>query len=154
MAGGKETPRQKMIGMMYLVLLALLALQMGQSILTKFRQLDESLTIAVNDATGKNVSINQNIAASVKEGGGKQQNVLDLSADLRKKSGDMISYIDQLKKDLIEATGGVNEEGVYEGMKDTDKSGTFMVGPGDKKIGKGYELKEKYLECRSSARAL
>ena len=38
MAGGKETPRQKMIGMMYLVLTALLALQVSNAVLEKFRQ--------------------------------------------------------------------------------------------------------------------
>jgi hypothetical protein len=37
MAGGKETPRQKMIGMMYLVLTALLALQIKDTVLEKFR---------------------------------------------------------------------------------------------------------------------
>jgi gliding motility-associated protein GldM len=36
MAGGKETPRQKMIGMMYLVLTALLALQVSNAVLEKF----------------------------------------------------------------------------------------------------------------------
>lgn len=33
MAGGKETPRQKMIGMMYLVLTALLALNVSKQVL-------------------------------------------------------------------------------------------------------------------------
>ena len=42
MAGGKETPRQKLIGMMYLVLLALLALQVGAEIMVKFNQLNDS----------------------------------------------------------------------------------------------------------------
>lgn len=36
MAGGKETPRQKMIGMMYLVLTALLALNVSKAILDAF----------------------------------------------------------------------------------------------------------------------
>ena len=36
MAGGKETPRQKMIGMMYLVLTALLALNVSNAVLEKF----------------------------------------------------------------------------------------------------------------------
>ena len=36
MAGGKETPRQRMIGMMYLVLTALLALQIKDTVLEKF----------------------------------------------------------------------------------------------------------------------
>lgn len=43
MAGGKETPRQKMIGMMYLVLTALLALNVSKSILDAFVSLEENI---------------------------------------------------------------------------------------------------------------
>ena len=43
MAGGKETPRQKMIGMMYLVLTALLALNVSKEILQGFVMVDESI---------------------------------------------------------------------------------------------------------------
>ena len=50
MAGGKETPRQKLIGMMYLVLTALLALQVSAAIVQKFVFLDESLR-SVNTKT-------------------------------------------------------------------------------------------------------
>ena len=43
MAGGKETPRQKMIGMMYLVLTALLALNVSKSIIAAFVTLNDKL---------------------------------------------------------------------------------------------------------------
>jgi hypothetical protein len=43
MAGGKETPRQKMIGMMYMVLTALLALNVSNSVLEKFAIIDDTL---------------------------------------------------------------------------------------------------------------
>ena len=43
MAHGKETPRQKMIGMMYLVLTALLALNVSTSVLDAFSIIDEGL---------------------------------------------------------------------------------------------------------------
>ena len=43
MAGGKETPRQKMIGMMYLVLTALLALNVSKSILDAFVAIEENM---------------------------------------------------------------------------------------------------------------
>jgi hypothetical protein len=36
MAGGKETPRQKMIGMMYLVLTALLAMNVSKEVVNAF----------------------------------------------------------------------------------------------------------------------
>ena len=42
MAGGKETPRQKMIGMMYLVLTALLALNVSKSVLDAFCAIEEN----------------------------------------------------------------------------------------------------------------
>jgi hypothetical protein len=52
MAGGKETPRQKMIGMMYLVLTALLALNVSKEVIGAFvtinDKLDASATIIGN----------------------------------------------------------------------------------------------------------
>jgi len=53
MAGGKETPRQKMIGIMYLVLLALLALQVGAEIMVKFQQLNNSMESLVDESQKK-----------------------------------------------------------------------------------------------------
>jgi hypothetical protein len=44
MGHGKETPRQKMIGMMYLVLTALLALNVSKQVLDAFVLVDEGLT--------------------------------------------------------------------------------------------------------------
>lgn len=148
MAGGKETPRQKMVGMMYLVLLALLALQMGQSILTKFRQLEMSLDKAVVESVNKNTGLMDRIASSVKESG-KQDNVLKMSADLRAETEKTLGAIDEIKKGLIEATEGYTDDTkdlpesqrVYKGMKDTDKTGLYLVGSGDKNNGKAYELK-------------
>ena len=43
MSGGKETPRQKMIGMMYLVLTALLALNVSKEILEAFVVMNNGL---------------------------------------------------------------------------------------------------------------
>ena len=43
MAGGKQTPRQKMIGILYLVLLGLVALNVSDSILEAFKNLTDSL---------------------------------------------------------------------------------------------------------------
>ncbi len=43
MAGGKETTRQKMINIMYLVLLAMLALNVSDTILNAFKNINDSL---------------------------------------------------------------------------------------------------------------
>ncbi|MBY0435677.1 MAG: gliding motility protein GldM [Cyclobacteriaceae bacterium] len=52
MAGGKETPRQKMIGMMYLVLTALLALNVSNAVLEKFAILNTTL-LELTQETGE-----------------------------------------------------------------------------------------------------
>jgi gliding motility-associated protein GldM len=70
MSGGKETPRQKMIGMMYLVLTALLALQVSSAIMEKFIFLDESLMYAVGAADKNNGITVQKIDKAVADGGG------------------------------------------------------------------------------------
>ena len=43
MAGGKETPRQRMIGILYLVLLGLIALNVPDSLLDAFKNITNSL---------------------------------------------------------------------------------------------------------------
>lgn len=56
MAGAKETPRQKMIGMMYLVLTAMLALNVSSEVLNAFKIVDNSI-----------IETNQNFEKKVNE---------------------------------------------------------------------------------------
>ena len=56
MAGGKETTRQRMINIMYLVLLAMLALNVSDTILNAFKNINDSLDASktnVNDRIDK-----------------------------------------------------------------------------------------------------
>jgi gliding motility-associated protein GldM len=69
MAGGKETPRQKMIGMMYLVLTALLALQVSNAVLEKFAIINETLAEVIAESNKKSEETLQSI---VKEAGNSQ----------------------------------------------------------------------------------
>ena len=54
MAHGKETPRQKMIGMMYLVLTAMLALNVSKEVLDAFTLVDGGLTVTTQNFAAKN----------------------------------------------------------------------------------------------------
>jgi hypothetical protein len=57
MAHGKETPRQKMIGMMYLVLMALLALNVSKDVLDAFAVLDNGLVATLSTIESTNINI-------------------------------------------------------------------------------------------------
>ncbi len=54
MAHGKETPRQKMIGMMYLVLTAMLALNVAKEVLNAFILVDNGLVTTTKNFADKN----------------------------------------------------------------------------------------------------
>src|SRR3954467_7937907 len=99
MAGGKETPRQKMIGMMYLVLTALLALQVSSAIIEKFIFLNESLEYTVEEADKRNGSTVDRIKKAVAE---RPQDaaVLESAEQVRNATAKMIAEIDGLKEDL------------------------------------------------------
>ena len=63
MAHGKETPRQKMIGMMYLVLTALLALNVSKEAVEAFKRVDEGLVHTTENFMEKNNSVYADFAA-------------------------------------------------------------------------------------------
>ena len=57
--GGKETPRQKMIGMMYLVLLALLAMNVSKEIINAFVMLNNKMDKSITQVEKGNRTIEQ-----------------------------------------------------------------------------------------------
>ena len=54
MAHEKLSPRQKMIGMMYLVLTAMLALNVSKEAVEAFKKVDKGLTLTVSNYAIKN----------------------------------------------------------------------------------------------------
>ena len=56
MASGKETPRQKMINLMYLVFIAMLALNMSKEVLTTFGEIDAKVGKSTTNIKAKNTS--------------------------------------------------------------------------------------------------
>ncbi|MBX9853766.1 MAG: gliding motility protein GldM [Cytophagaceae bacterium] len=150
MAGGKETPRQKMIGMMYLVLTALLALQVSSAIIQKFIQLDNSLMNLNRQTTEENVAVINRIKKTVADEGNKDKAVVDRADLVHKKTEEILSKINKLREEMIVATGGYDvEEGhkTYKGAKEEEKVAIMMLGP--TKQGKAYPLKKDLNEYAS-----
>ena len=142
MAGGKETPRQKLIGLMYLVLLALLALQVSSAIIQKFQFLNSSLEQAVNNAKELNEGKIAAIEKAVKDNP-RYQNILDEAKKVREESEAMSVYIAGLKETVIKETGGYDEKKQMVGLTDEDKMARLMVGVEGGKKGQAPELKQK-----------
>lgn len=145
MAGGNESPRQKMINMMYLVLTAMLALQVSNAILQKFVLLNNSLEQANSAANTSNTRTLEAMKEAVGKNGNKPSDasILSQAAEARKKTAELVSYMESLKSVIIQEAGnGIDPEtGGIKNLSEEEKVANIFVGPTKK--GKGYELKAK-----------
>ena len=101
MSGAKETPRQKMIGMMYLVYTALLAMNVSKDILDAFDTVNSGV-----QTTNITLSqqINQKYAAFEEQYGLDQEKVgpyWEQAQAVRAEANDLINYVEALKWDLV-----------------------------------------------------
>lgn len=154
MSGGKETPRQKMIGMMYLVLTALLALQVNNSVLEKFAFIDEALSASVEDVVKANTEVLNKISATVEEASDqnkvKVEPYLKKAQKVREVTQATIDHLGTLRKDFAIMTGGGDDDGYDDetkqliGSKDYDIVSNYMI---NKKHGEELEeILNKYAE--------
>ena len=113
MAGGKETPRQKMIGMMYLVLTALLALNVSKQVLEAFAAIEDNTQRSNENLYGKGqeyISVlkeEQDSLVGPKDQAkaAKIKTYLEIIRKLDKKCGNMIQFIDDVKFKLLTEAG-------------------------------------------------
>lgn len=140
MAGKKETPRQKMIGMMYLVLTALLALQVSNAVLEKFAIINETLAEVISASNTKSEETLQSI---VKEAGNSQTpkvvRAKESAEKIRTLTKSTVAYIDELKKRMMAKSDAteINESVIND---HSSKVATMMIDKNSKEQeGKKYE---------------
>jgi gliding motility-associated protein GldM len=110
MAGYKETPRQKMIGMLYLVLTALLALNVSKDILNAFLVVNDNME---NSNQSFNSKINSEYAkfeSQYQLNPGKTQEYWDKALQVRVKSFEMMQYIESIKQEVVARSEKVSIE--------------------------------------------
>jgi len=102
-----ETPRQKMINMMYLVLTALLALNVASEVLESFRIVDASLGQTLNNVRRKNDQIYSAFDAAAIQNPTKVKEWKDKADQVKLKTAVLITKIKDLKEQLVLASGGI-----------------------------------------------
>lgn len=112
MAGGKETPRQKMIGMMYLVLTALLALQVSSAVLEKFAIINETM-ITFKEETNRNnaATLNEIVKEAGKSPNAKVIRARENAQKVRELTQTTLAGIEKVKAEMMKLsnTTEVNE---------------------------------------------
>ena len=96
MGHGKETPRQKMIGMMYLVLTAMLALNVSAEVLDAFGVVDEGLKKTSENYTEKNQVLYNDFNEQFIQNETKVKPWKDKSDEVHRRSDELFKYIQKL----------------------------------------------------------
>ncbi|WP_449555738.1 type IX secretion system motor protein PorM/GldM [Hymenobacter translucens] len=129
---------------MYLVLTALLALQVNSAILQKFKFLDESL-MGVNSKTDKaNTDAVKGIQATVEKNRNQARDlaILKQSQEVRQRTSEMVSYLQGIREKLLQKTENTQgAQGIYANMSAEDKVAELMIGA--TKNGVAYDMKNK-----------
>ena len=109
MAGGKQTPRQRMIGIMYLVLLGLIALNVPDSLLDAFKNITISLDSSSKNVTnGVQTTFQTFEATKLKEQPERAAPILKRAKDAAAVAESLVKYVEYLRALLVKEGGGIN----------------------------------------------
>ena len=96
-----ETPRQKMIGMMYLVLTAMLALNVSAAILNGYTQVDDSLHATIETMQDSNAETYATFKAALDKNPEKTQEWYDKAMEVKRVSDEFFEYVQTFKDDMV-----------------------------------------------------
>lgn len=133
-----ETPRQKMIGMMYLFYTALLALNVSSEILTSFVKINESIQKTTSNYSEKTKSLYAKIDNSALEQPGKYTKLAQQAHEVERQSNEFIQNIEDLKLLILRESQGPEAtlDGEIKKMDDLHAATIVMVGEGGPMMGK------------------
>lgn len=133
-----ETPRQKMIGMMYLFYTALLALNVSSEILTSFVKINESIQKTTSNYSEKTKSLYAKIDNSALEQPGKYTKLAQQAHEVERQSNEFFQNIEDLKLLILRESQGPEAtlDGEIKKMDDLHAATIVMVGEGGPMMGK------------------
>ena len=149
MSGAKncpETPRQKMIGMMYLVLTAMLALNVSSEVLQGFSLVDTSLRSSIQATDARMGALYGSFQSLYDLNPTKVKEWLDKADVVKQKSDSLFDYIQDFKYQMIRLADGKDADPnavQIEARDNLDVAGQYALVEGNGKV-----LKRKLEEYR------
>lgn len=121
MAGGKLTPRQKMINLMYLVFIAMLAMNMSKEVLSAFGLMNEKFEAANNSSKATNEQMLQALDAKASEAKGQFAVAAVTAHKVEAATKKFYDFVGTLKEEVLKGVE-VDENGKlpYEAMDKAD----------------------------------
>ena len=142
-------PRQKMINIMYLVLTAILALNVSNEVIEAFKTVDKSLQGSNANLNTANTVLYKSLEDKMKDEQYKTQAAIWQPKAVQSKqySDEMMKYIDDLKVELMKGAG-LKENGSFK--EDNLEASTRLF----EKNGKGDELKARLEDYKKKMLAI
>ena len=136
-----DSPRQKMINLMYIVLMALLALNISSDVLNGFSLVDESLSRTTAGSAEQNSALYSDLSEANKHNPEKIGPWFEKAQRVKQMSDSLVSFIDELKSRIVkEADGDEADVDNITNKEDLEAATYVMLSP---TIGQGRELFER-----------
>ena len=110
MAGAANSPRQRMINLMYLVFIAMMALNMGKEVLSAFGLMNEKLEAANERYISTNDAVFDELEKKEQEKPEEYAEALKKAREVREMSNDYYTYLGTLKEDIMSQAGKTEAE--------------------------------------------
>jgi gliding motility-associated protein GldM len=124
-----KEPRQIMINLMYLVLTALLALNVSNEIINAFKVLAAGITDSNLAIDRKTQDVYNQIKENENEAGqaAKVKPYREKADEVVKRSNEMIAYMDEWKEKIVKQAGGRNEDKEIKSPENIDATTLLLV---------------------------
>ena len=156
-----ETPRQRMIGMMYLVLTAMLALNVSKEILNAFVTVNDTMEKTNENFAMKMNSTYESFAKAAEQEAEKAGPAYKKAVQVRQISKELVDYVNNIKDELYAKVDGMPLEEVkkqgkslehLEAKDNYDKPYEYFIG--QKEDQKAYEMSRKFADYKEQLIAI
>lgn len=135
------SPRQKMINLMYIVLTAMLALNVSSDVLDGFTQVEKGLSRTNATVERRNAAIYAELRQLAASNPDRMSAWLVKADSVRRESSALFAYIDSLKRSIVvEADGADGNVNDIDNREDIDAASIVMLNPAD---GQGRILRNR-----------
>ena len=132
------SPRQKMINLMYVVLMAMLAMNVSTQVLDGFSIVDESLQRTTDNAVLENKNIYSDFEAQMKSNPEKVREWFQKATEVKRMSDSLYNFAQELKVEIVREADGANGDiHNIDRKEDLEAASQVMLAPG---TGKGKKL--------------
>ncbi|BCI64087.1 gliding motility protein GldM [Coprobacter secundus] len=138
------SPRQKMINLMYIVLTAMLALNVSSDVLNGFKQVEEGLVRSTGNSTVQNQALYNELSSFNQKNPEKTKEWYDKASEVKKRTQELYDYIADLKLRIVRQADG-DDGNVFDikHQDDLEAASRIMLAPAR---GEGKKLRQSLTE--------